>query len=319
MDSEDRKHMNRQNVHAQAFAVLRMIQRTFSRITRMDFQILYGAYVRPILEYANQVVYSKRTRDVILIERVQRAATKMVAGPKSIDYETRFAALDIFSLDYRRLFEQGLTNRFFTVDPKKHGMDMFYAQPHTPRSAVGSDLQSIQRSTRSIKYTSVDPEHTTSSPCFVYCQSSSEFPHKHNTPGLRSALLAINRQPSGVLLAPKDVVLQEGYDTSFRTRERSILQQASSTLLPYPQSQLFIVVYRMSHHGRRTGRSSLLVHPPLSDLDLFFCNSRDLYPLFRFRFRGRIHVFATRSFCFPIPYCVDSPTLHSLTSVYRMT
>ncbi|GAA56311.1 hypothetical protein CLF_110553 [Clonorchis sinensis] len=78
-------------------------------------------------------------------------------------------------------------------------------------------------------------------------------------------------------------------------------------------------VYRMSHHGRRTGRSSLLVHPPLSDLDLFFCNSRDLYPFFRFRFRGRIHVFATRSFCFPIPYCVDSPTLQLVTEVYRMS
>ncbi|KER31795.1 hypothetical protein T265_02027 [Opisthorchis viverrini] len=110
-----------------AFAVLRMIRRTFSRITRMDFQILYGAYVRPLLEYANQVVYSGRTKDVTLIERVQRAATRMVAGLKSVDYETRLAMLDLFPLEYRRLrgdliltyalFEQSLANRFFTVDP----------------------------------------------------------------------------------------------------------------------------------------------------------------------------------------------------------
>ncbi|GAA52903.1 hypothetical protein CLF_109069 [Clonorchis sinensis] len=110
-----------------AFAVLRMIRRTFSRITRTDFQILYGAYVRPLLEYANPVVYSGRTKDVILIERVQRAATKMVAGLKSMDYETRLVVLDLFPLEYLRLrgdliltyalFEQGLTNRFFTVDP----------------------------------------------------------------------------------------------------------------------------------------------------------------------------------------------------------
>ncbi|GAA55265.1 hypothetical protein CLF_107505 [Clonorchis sinensis] len=66
-----------------AFAVLRMIRRIFSRITRTDFQILYGAHVRPLLEYANPVVYSGRTKDVILIERVQRAATKTVAGLKS--------------------------------------------------------------------------------------------------------------------------------------------------------------------------------------------------------------------------------------------
>ncbi|GAA47362.1 hypothetical protein CLF_100267 [Clonorchis sinensis] len=110
-----------------AFAVLRMIRRTFSRITRTDFQILYGAYVRPLLEYANPVVYSGRTKDVILIERVQRAATKMVAGLKSMDYETRLVVLDLFPLEYRRLrgdliltyalIEQGLANRFFTVDP----------------------------------------------------------------------------------------------------------------------------------------------------------------------------------------------------------
>ncbi|GAA51653.1 hypothetical protein CLF_106552 [Clonorchis sinensis] len=31
-------------------------------------------------------------------------------------------------------------------------------------------------------------------------------------------------------------------------------------------------------------------YTPLGDLDLFFCTSRDLYPLFRFRFRCRIHV-----------------------------
>ncbi|GAA54207.1 hypothetical protein CLF_112652 [Clonorchis sinensis] len=51
----------------------------------------------------------------------------MVAGLKSMDYETRLAVLDLFPLEYRRLqgdliltyalFEQGLANRFFSVDP----------------------------------------------------------------------------------------------------------------------------------------------------------------------------------------------------------
>ncbi|GAA54857.1 translation initiation factor 3 subunit M [Clonorchis sinensis] len=110
-----------------SFAVLRMILPTFSRVTRTDLQILYGAYVRPLLEFANPVVYSGRTKDVILIERVQLVATKMVAGLKFVDYETRLAVLDLFLLEYRRLrgdliltyalFEQGLTGRFFTVDP----------------------------------------------------------------------------------------------------------------------------------------------------------------------------------------------------------
>ncbi|GAA55038.1 pol-related protein [Clonorchis sinensis] len=68
-----------------------------------------------------------RTKDVIHIERVQRAATKIVAGLKSVDYKARLAVLDLFPLEYFRLrgdliltyalFERGLANRFFTVDP----------------------------------------------------------------------------------------------------------------------------------------------------------------------------------------------------------
>ncbi|KER24153.1 hypothetical protein T265_08138 [Opisthorchis viverrini] len=66
----------------------------------MDFQILYGVYVRPPLEYGSQVVHSGRTNDVTLIERVQLAATRMVAGLKSVDYETRLAMLGPFPLEY---------------------------------------------------------------------------------------------------------------------------------------------------------------------------------------------------------------------------
>ncbi|GAA52355.1 pol-related protein [Clonorchis sinensis] len=71
--------------------------------------------------------YAGRTKDVILIERVQRAATKMVVGLKSVDYERRLVVLNLFPLEYHRLrgdliltyalFEQGLAQSFFTVDP----------------------------------------------------------------------------------------------------------------------------------------------------------------------------------------------------------
>ncbi|GAA28047.2 pol-related protein [Clonorchis sinensis] len=93
----------------------------------MDVQIHYGAHVRPLLECANQGVYSGRKKDVILIERIQRAATMIFARLKSMDHERRLAVFDLFPLEYRRLrgnriltcalFEQDSTNRFFTVDP----------------------------------------------------------------------------------------------------------------------------------------------------------------------------------------------------------
>ncbi|GAA30349.2 DNA mismatch repair protein MSH6 [Clonorchis sinensis] len=130
-----------------AFAVLLMIRRTFSRITRTDFQILYGAYARPLLENADPVVYSGRTKDVILIERVQRAATKMVAGLKSMGYETPLAVLDLFPLQYCRLrgdliltyalFEQGLANGLFTVDPANTGRGHDERQPLNDKNKTG--------------------------------------------------------------------------------------------------------------------------------------------------------------------------------------
>ncbi|GAA57825.1 AP endonuclease 1 [Clonorchis sinensis] len=74
-----------------AFAVQRMIRRTFSRITRMEFQMLYAAYVRQRIEYAKQVVHSGRTKDC-----------PRLRGDLILTYV---------------LFEQGWANRFFTVDP----------------------------------------------------------------------------------------------------------------------------------------------------------------------------------------------------------
>ncbi|KER30183.1 hypothetical protein T265_03337 [Opisthorchis viverrini] len=118
-----------------------MIRRT-PRISRMDFQILCGAYVRPPPEYANQGVYSRCTEEVTLIERVQRAATRMVTGLKSVDYETCFAMLDLFPLEYRRLrgdliliyalFEQSLATRFFYPNTRRgHSKKNFKLRAHT--------------------------------------------------------------------------------------------------------------------------------------------------------------------------------------------
>ncbi|GAA50538.1 hypothetical protein CLF_104697 [Clonorchis sinensis] len=87
----------------EAFTFLQMSRRTFSRITRMDFQILCGTNVSPLLEYDNQVTYSRDKKDVTFIERVQRAATKMVSSIKFVEYETRLAVLDLFPQEYRRL------------------------------------------------------------------------------------------------------------------------------------------------------------------------------------------------------------------------
>ncbi|GAA57243.1 small subunit ribosomal protein SAe, partial [Clonorchis sinensis] len=66
-------------------------------------------------------------KQATILDFARKNITKMVAGLKSMDYETRLVVLDLFPLEYRRLrgdliltyalFEQGLANRFFTVDP----------------------------------------------------------------------------------------------------------------------------------------------------------------------------------------------------------
>ncbi|GAA51633.1 pol-related protein [Clonorchis sinensis] len=106
---------------------------------------------------ANTFLVQGRTKDVILIERVQRAATKMVAGLKSMDYETRLVVLDLFPLEYRRLrgdliltyalFEQGLANRFFTVDPantRRGHVCRVAAHAHDDDTTTSSTIQRHQ-------------------------------------------------------------------------------------------------------------------------------------------------------------------------------
>jgi ribonuclease P/MRP protein subunit RPP40 len=92
-----------EQVARKAFGVLRMIQRSFPRIARHDFQVLYGTYIRPCLEYANQVVASGLVKDANILERVQRKATKIVRGLHDLPYEQRLQILDLFPLETRRI------------------------------------------------------------------------------------------------------------------------------------------------------------------------------------------------------------------------
>jgi hypothetical protein len=63
--------------------------KVFRRLDFETFKKLYKVYIRPLLEYANLIWSPHLQRDIDTLERIQRRATKRVAGLRSIPYATR--------------------------------------------------------------------------------------------------------------------------------------------------------------------------------------------------------------------------------------
>ena len=62
--------------------VLRSVKRAFIHFDRETFNIVYNTYIRPHIEYCVQAWSPYDAKDILMLEKVQRRATKLVIGLK---------------------------------------------------------------------------------------------------------------------------------------------------------------------------------------------------------------------------------------------
>lgn len=100
---------------------LYMVQRCFNRCSCQTLSSLYKTYIRPILEFAGPVWHPTFRQDELLLEQVQRRATRIPFGNVRPSYEERLSMMKLDKFTDRKLRGDMITafravRGFFGVD-----------------------------------------------------------------------------------------------------------------------------------------------------------------------------------------------------------
>ena len=89
-------------VASKANQMVGRINRAFNYMNVEMFKAVYPGMIRSHMEYAVQTWSPHYAKDILLLEKVQRRATKLVHNLRDKPYEVRLAALDLTTLEERR-------------------------------------------------------------------------------------------------------------------------------------------------------------------------------------------------------------------------
>ena len=88
---------------SKANQVLGMIRRNITYKDKSLIVPLYKAIVRPHLEYCIQAWSPYLRKDIDMLEKIQRRATKLIPGLRDLRYEERLKECGLTTLETRRL------------------------------------------------------------------------------------------------------------------------------------------------------------------------------------------------------------------------